>query len=240
MIPSLGYVYIWSDSPEHNALALLGDKTPSHHSGVQSYGGWERIKRKRRRSIVEWLGNEPLVMDVPIIIDAFAKMESVEGIISQIEAMAGREAPGATDKEPPLVHFESMGVVPHDYHREENTDWVIEDIEWGDADRDKYGNRVRQAMTIVFAEYIEDDDLAGLTSAQKKKLAMAKRSEKKGKGAKKARQPRYVVKGSNVTMESIAKTELGKSSRWHEIKKLNPKLHDPTKVIQPGTIVLLP
>lgn len=240
MIPSLGWIYIWSDSPAYSLTCLLGEKSPAPKKGVQSYGGWETIKRKRRRSLVEWLGVEPLSQEVLINIDRFAEDESVEGMITQLERMAGRNPPGQSATEPPLVHFESLGAVPHDYHREPNTEWVIGDLEWGDANRNEDGDRVRQAVTVTFTEYIEDDDLIGLTSAQKRALAKSKLSVKKGKGAKGAKEKRYVVKASNETMETIAARELGKSSRWHEIKLLNPSLHDPTKVIPAGTIVNLP
>jgi hypothetical protein len=238
--PSLGWIYIWSDSPAYSLTTLLGETSPTPTKGVQSYGGWQTIKRKRRRSLVEWLGVEPLTQDISIIMDGFANNTSVEGMITQLERMAGRSRPGAPDAEPPLIHFESLGVVPHDYHREPQTEWVIENLEWGDAERRGDGNRIRQAVTLTVAEYVEDDDLAGLTSAQRKKIAQAKRNAKKGKGAKGAKEKRYVVKGSSETMETIAARELGKSSRWHEVKKLNPKLRDPNRVIPAGTIINLP
>jgi hypothetical protein len=179
-------------------------------------------------------------MDVPILIDNFAAGHSIEPQITQLERMAGRMRPGQPDHEPPLVNFESMGVVPHDNHREPQTEWVISNLEWGDADRNIDGNRIRQAVTVTFLEYIEDDDLAGLTSAQRRKLKNTKKSVKKGKGAKGAKEKRYVVKGSAETMETIAARELGKSSRWHEIKQLNPKYRDPNKVIPAGSIINLP
>jgi hypothetical protein len=236
----LGWIYVWSDSPEYGFLALLGETASSPTQGVQAFGGWQTIKRKRRRSLVEWLGNEPMSQDVSIMIDKFISNESVEGLITQLERMAGRLKPGAPDHEPPLVHFESRGAVPHDYLREPSTEWVISDIKWGDSDRNAKGDRVRQACTITFTEYNEDDNLAGLTSAQRKKIAKSKRTAKSGKGAKKAKQKRYVVKGNNETMETIAARELGSASRWHEIKNLNPKFRDPKKIIPAGTILAMP
>ncbi len=238
--PSLGWIYFWSDSPAYSLTCLLGETSPTPTKGVQAYGGWVNVKRRRRRSLLEWLGVDSLAQDISIIIDGFATNTSVEGPIKQLELMAGRFRPGSADKEPPLIHFDSMGVVPHDYHREPQTEWAILELQWGDAERDTAGNRIRQAVTVTVSEYIEDDNLAGLTSAQRKAIAKAKRSQKKGKGAKVAKQKRYVVKGSSETMETIAARELGKSSRWHEIKKLNPSLRDPTKVIPAGTIVTLP
>jgi hypothetical protein len=239
-IPSLGYIFIWSDAPPYSLTCLLGDKTAGPKNGANSYGGWEQVKRKRQRSLTEWLGVDGLVMEIPILIDDFANGKSIENEITQLERMAGRTRPGAPDTEPPLIHFQSEGLVPHDFHRDPTIEWVIEDIEWGDTNRDQYGNRTRQAATLLVVEYVEDDDLAGLTSAQRKAIKKAKEHAKKGKGAKSAKEKRYVVKGPKITMEWIAAHKLGKQSRWHEIKKLNPKLHDPTKEIPAGTVVLLP
>jgi len=238
--PSLGWVYFWSDSPAYSLTCLLGETSPTPTRGAQAYGGWQYIKRKRRRSLMEWLGVDGLSMDISILIDKFAEGKSVEAQITQLERMAGRSRPGVPDKEPPLIHFDSMGVVPHDYHREPQTEWGIIEIQWGDADRNTDGNRIRQAAILTVGEYVEDDNLAGLTSAQRKKIAQSKRSAKKGKGAKGAKEKRYVVKNAKETMETIAARELGKSSRWHEIAKLNPSLRDPTREIHPGTIVTLP
>jgi hypothetical protein len=239
-VPSLGWIYIWSDSPPYSLTCLLGDGSPTPSKGQQAYGGWEGKKRKRRRSLTEWPGVDGLSIDVPILIDNFASGHSIEPQITQLERMAGRMRPGTPDHEPPLVNFESMGVVPHDNHREPQTEWVIANLDWGDADRNIEGNRIRQAITVTFLEYIEDDDLAGLTSAQRRKLKKQKKSVKKGKGSKGAKTKRYLVKGSNETMESIAARELGKSSRWHEIQRLNPEYRDPTAVIKAGKIVNLP
>lgn len=238
--PSLGWIYIWSDSPPYSLTCLLGETSPTPTKGVQSYGGWEQVKRARRRSLTEWPGVEGLSQDVSIMIDNFAEGKSIEVLITQLERMAGRSRPGAPEQEPPLVSFDSMGVVPHDYHREPSTEWVIGNLEWGDADRNTDGNRIRQAVTITFMEYVEDDDLAGLTSAQRKKIAKSKASVKKGKGAKGAKEKRYVVKGSTETLETIAARELGKSSRWHEIQKLNPSYRDPNKIIPAGSVLTLP
>lgn len=238
--PSLGYVYVWSNAPEHHVLMLLGDTTPGPKKGSASYGGWENVKRARKRSLKEWAGIDGLVLEIPFMIDQFAQSGNIEPLITELEKMAGRTRPGAPETEPPLVQFNSGGVIPHDYHRDASIEWVIEDIEWGDADRPEGSpNRCRQAGVLIVGEYIEDDDLVSLTSAQRRKLAKAKSQSKKGKAQKKANQKRYVCKNGD-TLESIAAKELGSSSRWHEIKARNPAYRDPTKPIPAGTILNMP
>lgn len=237
--PSLGYIFIWSESPEHHLLCLLGDKAAQPAPGNNAYGGWEKVKRRRGRSLSEWIGVDGLTLSVPILIDNFAAGTSIEDQITELERMAGRSRPGAPDVEPPLVYFNAGGAVPHDYHRESSLDWVIEEIEWGDCERNTSGNRTRQAATLLVAEYVEDDDLASLTPAQRRRKQQSKTSTKKGKGAKSAKKPRYLIKNGD-TLESVAARELGKASRWVEIKKLNPKYRDPTKPLPAGQILAMP
>ncbi|MBN2490344.1 MAG: LysM peptidoglycan-binding domain-containing protein [Planctomycetes bacterium] len=68
--------------------------------------------------------------------------------------------------------------------------------------------------------------------------ASAARPAAAGKVEPAAPAPRtYVVKKGDM-LSSIARRELGRASRWEEIKKLNPKV-DETK-LQPGDRLLLP
>jgi len=237
--PSLGAVYFWSDSPAFHFQCLLGPVSPNPAKGKQMYGGWKEVKRKRRRSLKEWDGVDGLAIEIPIIIDGFAQEKSVENEVATLEHLAGRKQSGQQSEEPPLMYFNSGGVVPHDYHKNPGIDWVIGDIIWGDADRREDGIRTRQAATVIVEEHVEDDVLGALTSAQRRKLAQSKRAKKKGKGAKQGKESRYVVK-EGETLEKIAASQLGNSARWHELKKLNPSIRDPNKPLRAGTIVIMP
>lgn len=233
----LGYIAFESYDPHFACVALLGDGNPIPTDG---YGGWQSVARIRRRGLTEWQGNNPLVIDIMIIFDGFAEGKSQESAIRQLEKMAGLEQ---GMREPPLLTFDSGGLVPHDATDAAHNDWVISDIKWGDADRDHRGNRTRQAATVTVMQYIEEDALSMASPAQRRRRKQ-NLQKKKGRAQRGAKEKRYVV-GNGETLESIAAKPhsqggLGKSSRWHELKKLNPRFRDAKRILDPGTILNMP
>jgi nucleoid-associated protein YgaU len=94
-------------------------------------------------------------------------------------------------------------------------------------------------MTLIFEVNVEDDNLAGMTSAQRRKVMLAKQQQRRGKAFKGANVKRYVVSNA-MTLERIAAEQLGNSNRWREIRRLNPKMRDPRRIIKAGTIISLP
>lgn len=214
--PTMGYVTFRSYSPAYEFTARLGDASPSPTGG---YGGWTTTPRIRKRALTEFNGVDPMTMPVVVLFDNFVNGLSVEFDILQLERMAGW---GDKDGgEPPLVNFNSCGVIPHDWHDSTSHDWVIADITWGDADRNHAGNRTRQAATIQVLQYIEDDTLSDQSSAARHKAAHNKAKHKE-----------YTVTEHDVKkggLRYIAQHQLGDSRRWKEIAKLN-NIRDPKKV----------
>lgn len=236
--PGLGYITFVSynfegyDYPQYSFTCLLGDGAPEISDG---YGGWQVIDRARNVGLVQWNGRNPLTIKIPIMFDNFADGTSLEPDIRQLEKMAGAEI---NMKQPPLVLINSMGVVPHDAHDATQNDWVISEIEWGDSDRNEWGNRVRQAATVTVMEYTYDDVIGGIGARPSSK------SKKKARGKNKRRH--YVVHGANETLVSIAHKELKNSHLWRRIRDVNLNKHrkpiyrDPYKVIPMGTILTMP
>lgn len=236
--PSLGYVTFVSFSDNHAAdglefTALLGDGSPTPKGG---YAGWETIDRSRRVGLTEWKGVDPLSLEIPLLFDNFADGSSIELAIRQLEKMAGLSS---DINEPPLVIFDSGGVIPHDSSNASHLDWIVSDIQWGDADRNRYGNRIRQAVTLTVMEYIDDDHLSR-TSAARRRRHRRRRNQHHNQARGRAHKKRYVVKGANETLETIAAHILHSAHRWREIRKLNPKFRDPKKKIPIGTILRIP
>lgn len=238
-MPSLGYIDFSAiiGKGTITMTCLLGDGSPTPSWDPN----WQDVAREKRRSITEWHGNTSLTISIPIIIDYFATQEGLKGErdCRSLEKMAGQDSNAG---EPPLISFDSAGVVPHDAHDASHLDWIIKSIEWGDADRDTFGNRVRQAATVVVQEFI-DDALLGQSAATKRKLAQ-KRSDARNKRQKAAAVKRYVVK-ANDTLERIAAKPqrdggLGSSKRWRDIRDLNPRFRDPKKPLPAGTILKMP
>lgn len=230
---SLGYVTFYSFDPAYSVTMLLGDGSPTVTGG---YAGWTTVARERKRALTEWHGNEPLQIEIPILFDNYVNGTTLEPEIKTLERLAGYDA---SMDEPPLIQFNSAGVIPYDAHDAEKKNWVISDLVMGDADRNAVGNRVRQACTVTVLEYIEDDTLASQTSAERKRKAKRAAEKKKAAARKGAGQKRYVTHNGD-TLRKIAAAKLGKASRWKEIKKLNPKYRDPKKPIPAGTILKMP
>jgi len=231
--PGLGYITFVSYNPQFAFTCLLGDGTATPTGG---FGGWNIVSRARRRGLIEWVGNDPLKIEIPLIFDAFAEDDGlrIEKDIRALEKMAGLSD---DIDEPPLLTFNSGGVVPHDAHDASQTDWVITDLVWGDADRNIYGNRVRQAATVTVTQHISDDALTIMTSAQRNRKAKHKKDKKSAQ--KKAGEARYVVKAANETLESVAAKKLHDHRKWRLLRKLNPRIKDPKKILPIGTVIKL-
>jgi hypothetical protein len=214
--PTMGYVTFLSYDPAYTFTARLGDGSPTVTGG---YGGWDITSRPRRRGLTDFVGVDPMTIEILVLFDNWVNGLSVEFDILQLERMAGWGDTGGGD--PPLIGFNSNGVIPHDHHDAPSHDWVIKDVQWGDADRNKYGNRVRQAATITVLQYVEDDTLSDQSSAARNR---AKHKHPKHKP--------YIVTEHDVKkggLRYIAQHRLGDAKRWHEIAKLN-HIRDPKKV----------
>lgn len=212
---AIGFVEFGSDDGKYYVQTLLGDGTGNPTGG---YGGWSIKARARRRGFTVWDGNEPLQIDIPIMIN-YDNRDGVAGETDckQLEAMAG-VTKGFTMREPPLVWFDSGGLIPHDLVDNPDQDWVIQDIQWGDCERTTYGNRWRQAAIVKVMQFIEDDEVKNVSAAQRRKGR--KRAKKRGSKLRGAKKKVYTVKHGD-TLQRIASKQLGSSKRWHEIAKLN-------------------
>lgn len=232
-MPGIGWITFFSlDSSHFEFTARLGEGTPTPTAG---YGGWQAIARPRRRSLTEWNGNEPLQLDIPILFDAFAEDDGVkiEHDIRQLEKMAGLDLDVT---EPPLVQFDSGGAVQHDVHDASQVAWVIRDITWGNATRNIYGNRTRQAVTVHAMEYVEDQVLRNDSPATRRRSQSQRNRSQRGRRSKGARQKTYVVHAGD-TLGAIAARKLGSASRWHDIANLN-HIRDPKSIKQGQTLRL--
>jgi hypothetical protein len=212
---ALGYITFesYGSTDTYKCTALLGDGTPVVKDG---YAGWQSVPRARRRALTEWVGNNPLTIDIPILFNGFASNSSQEAAIRQLEKMAGLDEDMG---QPPYVAFDSGGVVQHDASHAGHIDWVISDIQWGDADRRDDGHRTRQAATVTMMQ-VPDDDRLSLASPAQKRLAKKRRQDARKRAQKGAKKKVYVVKAGE-TLETIAartheKGGLGNAKRWRD------------------------
>lgn len=220
--PTIGYITFMSYIPSFIFTCRLGDGSPTVTGG---YAKWNDVDRIRRRSLTEWAGAPPISIDIPILFDDFQSAKSIEYDVKQLDLMAGL---GLKHGDPPLLGFNSVGVVPHDHKNAPGFDWFIDQISWGDADRNEFGNRTRQAATVTVKQFIEDDTLSDQSAAERKRAAQAAK-DRQGQIPK---SKLYIVTAEDVKhggLKWIAKHRLHDPKRWRELAKLN-HIRDPKKV----------
>jgi nucleoid-associated protein YgaU len=101
---------------------------------------------------------------------------------------------------------------------------VIVGLDMGDSIRaivKDHTFRVRQEYKVTFLRYVPEDDV-GERAAVRTRITPTKTSHPKSSGTV------YVVKAGD-TLSSIAAKQLGDSSRWREIARLN-NIRDPRNV----------
>jgi hypothetical protein len=229
--PKMGRVRFISLAPMYTFVARLGEDVPTPTGG---FGGWNSVARRRRRGLTVFDGNDPYKLDIPILFDHFRAGTSVEDDITALERMCGWGLPKGT-YEPPLIAFDSNGVIPHDHHDNENLDWVVEDITFGTkVERNQYGNRIRQDVVVHVMEFVEDDNLKDNSSAARrraKKEGARRRKKRRGKS-------HLVAVKTGETASSVGVRELGSASRTREILRANG-IRDP-KSVKPGQWLRIP
>lgn len=215
--------------PRWSVRCYLGENPPKV---IDGYGGWQITARPRRKGLTEWIGTNPIAVEVQFLIDDFqdgAERGSgiaVEALIRDLESMAGLDKDML---EPPLVIWNANA--PHDHTEASHLRWVIESLEWDDRPyRNEAGNRVRQGGTFVLRVHEGDEFLS--TAAE-----LARNKSKKNKKSDKKTRTHKVKKGE--TLQSIAKKEHVKGG-WQAILKLNKKnVRDP-RHLKEGTVLRLP
>lgn len=186
--------------------------------------GWEVIERTRRVGLTEWTGRDPVRIAGPVMLDGLERNDGarVERDIRILEKLGGHRI-GNTP--PPKIFIDADGAVPHDRTRAPHLQWVIEQIDWGDALRDRRGRRVRQFADLVLLQYVEEAAIAGLPAIKKKQ------SERRGTG--------WVDVRQGDTLQRIAARYGLTKAEVREAKRIN-KIRDVTAVIKKARIKLPP
>lgn len=205
---------------------FLGETSPRT---VDGYAQWTLVARKRRKSLTEFSGKNPMAIEISFVINRWDQQIrdetddtardklnpglNTEKDVRDIERMAGRAASG--QQEPPkLLWFANS---PHDNADHPGLLWVIERLEWGENMHNDAGNLVRQWGTITLREWVGDEFISSAAEIARNK---AREKGLKGGGT-------YKIKKGD-TLQNIARRKLGDARRWVEIAKLNKKkIRDP-------------
>jgi hypothetical protein len=149
--------YLIRASSGVSVLVRRGDGLPQITGGGARFN---TINRPRRKSIVQWDGDDPYTMDVPVMFDGWSTGKygmtstSIEADVARVNQM--RQSPG--DLVPPVQVFVD-GAVPV-----KGATWVITGIDWGTAtiwQADKFGRgyRLRQDAVLHLLQYVAETDL---------------------------------------------------------------------------------
>lgn len=236
--PQLGYYWINADDKDIGFLdGKLGKMFPRV---IDGYAKYEEQERRRRRSPMRWAGSGALRVSFDILFTGATSEsrveDSVETDIRKLEKMAGLVRDGY---EPPHLEWAANG--PHDYNSAPQLDWLLEELTWseeqGDYNWNDLGNRTKAHCSITLATFTEVQyvkaDVPNLVKAKQKK-----KKDKAKSGSKNAKVSTYTVTSDNETLSKIAANQLGSSSRYPEIAKLND-IRDPSDIKQ-GTVLKMP
>lgn len=212
--------------------AVILTKAPVLISGS---GGWEKVSRPRRTSLTEWKGRDGLGYQIEFLVDYLSEEDGTTGerVCQALERLSGVSELGGP---PPLVSMDAKpaNLLQYNSTKYPGKQWFIETGPTWEADSvvaDAYGNRLQAVGSMVISEFIRDERLEGLSAVQRNK---GKNPKQPKKGAK---NKRYTVR-SGDTLHSIAAKQLGSSSRWKEIAKLNG-IRD-SKGLKVGKVIKLP
>lgn len=184
-----------------DVTVLLGDGSVKPSTGI---GGWSTLERKRRVSMSNFAGSDPIKLDIPLLLDGYADGQSVQAQLDALVSLGRNVA--SYDEEPPS--FRIYGSIQF-----QGTLFVMENLEFGDDLRED-GILYRQALIAHVAEYVSGDILAFQAA--------------RAAGGKKKHRGRYTVKKGD-TLYSIAVKIYHDKSRWKDIAQVNG-IRDPKKL----------
>lgn len=206
---------IWNSQspPLLTFRAEFGDGSPLV---IDGYGGWNVRAIPRRRGVTEWIGRNPIAVEIPFELNDLESGKGLENetYIARLGRLCGL---GSSTEQPPICIVDGGGVIPHDLKNSPDLVWVIEGVSWDRSIevRNNAGNRVRAGGSITIRQWSQPSVLTALTL-------------KKGK--------LYTVK-KGESLVSIAAKQYGNSRLWTVIGKANG-IRDPKKIKENQKIIL--
>lgn len=137
-----------------SVMCWRGQESPKLVSGGARY---DVVERPRRKSTVQWGGDDPYRMDVPVLLDGWISHTSIEHDVALLNNMM--QSPGGMV--PPVRVFVD-GALPV-----KGGTWVVEGIDWGDqviwsndsvsktGEYHTTGYRLRQDAIIHLLQHVE-------------------------------------------------------------------------------------
>lgn len=193
------------DRPQRQVLCLLGESPPTPSSTA---GDWNVVALPKRSAVTVWQGRSNLMlMDLPIVLGGSTSRDP-EPVTDQLTRLLEMWRPSDDTEQPAIVRIGCRGdAVPY-----RTLPWVINDIQWADAQGDQESWRVMQKLTLQLMEYRPDERLQTINV----------------KAQKWSKHRTYVVKRGD-TLTSIARRF--KLKDWRELADAqHPKIRDPRNI----------
>lgn len=199
------------------------------------YGGWEKVARPRRKSLTEWVGRDPMSIEITFLLDGQLYSltgREVESSCRDLESLSGVEG---YDPEPALCRLSSVPapLMPHGQHRARHVKWFIETLSW-DKELIQYnraGNRERAGGTILVTQHVRDEKLSAVADRKS-------RRSRAGSGRGSKRKTYTVRAGDNLAKIAARRDVYGDPKKWPVIAKAN-RIRDP-KNLKVGRVLRIP
>lgn len=199
---------------------------------TEGYGGWRVINRPREVGIVEWEGRNPMLIEIPFLLDyIMAEIdedpgEKCEEQVSRLERLCGLGG----HSRPPVCTIQGRGLIPHD---ETNSGkgvhkWVVENVTW-DANMETRsiggtGNRLQCGGKISLRQYITAEDILKRLSSKSRAVT-----------------PKTYIVHKGDTLAKIAGFMYNDSTKWKYIADANPKVTtNPRRKLKAGKRLKIP
>lgn len=206
---------------------LRGDGGPKISGGLAK---WEVVDRPKRKGVTQYVGLDPLRLDVPILFDGWKIGLPIRGDMNSLMLMQ-REVQG----EPPKVKI-NLGVAGGLPIWVQSTSFVIEGVDWGDDQIwEKFSGQLvlfRQDAVVHLLEHIATTELS--VGASGSGIGPARGIGGTPQGAKHRRH--RVKTGEDLPI--IAVKEYGNRAKWKIIAQAN-NIKDPRHVTV-GQVLRLP
>lgn len=191
-------------------VAYFGDGAPLVTDG---YGGWQITARPKEIGLTEWIGRNPMQIEIPFVIDNYSFDESdsdespgiaTEKMVRKLETLCGVGG----HSQPPVCVVNGHGVIPHDDHEAPGAHkWVVENVQWDREQELRSGDsqrRMKCGGTLIIRQYIVASDIL----------------RRLGPTARAQSPDMYIVKAGD-TLSKIAQKVYGDANKWKRIADAN-------------------
>lgn len=199
-------LHIVCSDPNVDLKVQMGDGPATPSAGLAS---WEVVERVEGKGITDQIGAPPFQQDVPVFLDGYAKGNSVQRQLKELESLGGED---------PAV-FRAFGPI----HRSGIRYVYGGEPDYGEAIRDNDGTLLRQRLTLKLMEFVDPD------------VIRRRKKHRDRMGIGQAKALTYTVRAGD-TLQKIAAALYGD---WKEWKSLGAKngIRDPYKKLEPGRVL---